>query len=66
MPQKWLQVKGAPSVEAFLFEQPRVESLFVRKLGRIHEIVRLLLTRKGPFHVQVALFIQPAHLLVLR
>ena len=53
MPQKWLQVKGDPSVRAFLFEQSRVESLFDSELDRIHEIVRLLLTRKGAFHVKV-------------
>ena len=53
MPQKWLQVKGDPSVRAFLFEQSRVESLFDSELGRVHEIVRLLLTRKGAFHVKV-------------
>jgi hypothetical protein len=53
MPQRWLQVKGDPSVRAFLFEQSRVESLFDSKLDRIHEVVRLLLTRKGAFHVKV-------------
>ena len=53
MPHKWLQVKGDPSVRAFLFEQSRVESLFDSELDRVHEIVRLLLTRKGAFHVKV-------------
>jgi hypothetical protein len=53
MPHKWLQVKGDPSVRAFLFEQSRVESLFDSQLDRVHEIVRLLLTRKGAFHVKV-------------
>lgn len=53
MPQRWLQVKGDPSVRAFLFQQSRVESLFDSELDRIHEIVRLLLTRKGAFHVKV-------------
>jgi hypothetical protein len=53
MPQRWLQVKGDPSVRAFLFEQSRVESLFDSELDRIHEIVRLLLTSKGAFHVKV-------------
>lgn len=28
MPERWLQVKGDPSVRNFLFQQPRVESLF--------------------------------------
>jgi hypothetical protein len=53
MPQKWLQVKGDPSVRAFLFQQSRVESMFDSELDRIHEIVRVLLTRKGAFHVKV-------------
>jgi len=53
MPQRWLQVKGDPSVRAFLFQQSRVESLFDSELDRIHEIVRLLLTSKGAFHVKV-------------
>jgi len=53
MPKRWLQVKGDPSVRAFLFQQSRVESLFDSEPDRIHEIVRLLLTRKGAFHVKV-------------
>ena len=53
MPQRWLQVKGDPSVRAFLFQQSRVESLFDSELERVHEIVRVLLTRKGAFHVKV-------------
>lgn len=53
MPQKWLQVKGDPSVREFLFQQSRVESLFDGDLDHIHEIVHLLLTRKGAFHVKV-------------
>ena len=53
MPYKWLQIKGDPSVRAFLFQQRRVESLFDSQLDRIHEIVHELLTRKGAFHVKV-------------
>ena len=53
MPQKWLQIKGDPSVREFLFQQSRVESLFDSELERIHRIVQLLLTRKGAFHVKV-------------
>lgn len=53
MPQKWLQIKGDPSVRAFLFQQSRVESLFDSELDRIHSIVRDLLTVKGAFHVKV-------------
>jgi hypothetical protein len=53
MPDRWLQVKGDPSVRAFLFQQSRVESLFDTNLDRIHEIVHALLTVKGAFHVKV-------------
>ena len=53
MPYKWLQVRGDPSVRAFLFEQCRVESLFDSELDRIHNIVHLLLTTKGAFHVKI-------------
>lgn len=53
MPYKWLQIKGDPSVRAFLFEQSRVESLFDSELEQVHAIVSELLTRKGAFHVKV-------------
>ena len=53
MPDRWLQIKGDPSVRAFLFQQSRVESLFDDDIDRIHEIVNALLTRKGAFHVKV-------------
>lgn len=53
MPYKWLQVKGDPSVRAFLFQQSRVESLFDSGLDRIHDIVHALLTYKGAFHVKI-------------
>ena len=53
MPDRWLQVKGDPSVRNFLFQQSRIESLFDTKLDRIHEIVFALLTYKGAFHVKV-------------
>jgi len=51
MPSKWLQVKGDPSVRAFLFEQTRVESGFDLDLDRINHIVYTLLSEKGAFHV---------------
>jgi len=53
MPDRWLQIKGDPSVRAFLFQQSRVDSLFDSDIDRIHDIVHLLLTRKGAFHVKV-------------
>ena len=53
MPDKWLQIKGDPSVRAFLFQQSRVESLFDHAIDSILDIVFELLTRKGAFHVKV-------------
>lgn len=53
MPYKWLQIKGDPSVRAFLFQQSRVDSLFDTEIDRIHDIVHALLTQKGAFHVKV-------------
>ena len=53
MPQKWLQIKGDPSVRAFLFQQRRIESLFDSEIDRIHETIYALLARKGAFHVKV-------------
>ena len=53
MPDKWLQIKGDPSIREFLFQQCRVESQFDSELERIHEIVYALLTQKGAFHVKV-------------
>ena len=53
MPDRRLQVKGNPSVRAFLFQQCRIESLFDTDLNRIHEIVYALLTLKGAFHVKI-------------
>ena len=53
MPDRWLQIKGDPSVRAFLFQQSRVDSLFDSEIDRVHEIVNDLLSRKGAFHVKV-------------
>ena len=52
MPNKWLQIKGDPSVRAFLFQQSRVDSLFDDDIDRIHGIIYTLLTQKGAFHVK--------------
>ncbi len=53
MPERWLQIKGDPSVRGFLFQQQRIESLFDTSIERVHEIVRLLLTQKGVFHAKI-------------
>lgn len=53
MPHRWLQIKGDPSVRAFLFEQHRVESLFDVSIDRVHDVVSALIERKGVFHVKI-------------
>ena len=53
MPDKWLQIKGDPSVRAFLFQQSRVDSAFDMDLDGINRIVYALLTEKGAFHVKI-------------
>ncbi len=53
MPERWLQIKGDPSVRAFLFQQSRTQSLFDERIDDVHRIVHGLLTRKGVFHAKV-------------
>ncbi len=52
MPNRWLQVKGDPSVREFLFQQERKESLFDQHLDQVHHIMLELLTSRGAFHVK--------------
>ena len=53
MPQRWLQIKGDPSVRAFLFQQQRQSSLFDEHIQTIHSLVYQLLVFKGAFHIKV-------------
>ena len=53
MPERWLQIKGDPSVRSFLFQQQRVESLFDTNIDRVHAVAQELLTRKGVFHTKI-------------
>lgn len=53
MPSRWLQIKGDPSVRAFLFQQSRIESLFDGHIERVHGIVKRLMWEKGAFHVKL-------------
>lgn len=53
MPDKWLQIKGDPSIRAQLFNQTRANSLFDAAIDRVHEIVGVLLARKGVFHAKI-------------
>lgn len=53
MPERWLQIKGDPSIRAQLFQQQRAESLFDEAIDHVHEVVHTLLTRKGVFHTKI-------------
>lgn len=53
MPERWLQIKGDPSVRQFLFEQNRATSLFDQHIDEVHAIVVSLLARKGVFHTKI-------------
>ena len=53
MPDRWLQIKGDPSVRAFLFQQSRVQSLFDEHIDHLHGSIQVLLTQKGVFHVKM-------------
>jgi hypothetical protein len=52
MPDRWLQIKGDPSVRAFLFQQQRVDSMFDDYLDRVLAVMHTMLTVKGAFHVK--------------
>ena len=52
MPERWLQIKGDPSVRAFLFQQHRVDSLFDDYLDRVLAVMQLMLSAKGAFLVK--------------
>ncbi|MDD5392235.1 MAG: hypothetical protein PHE17_04380 [Thiothrix sp.] len=53
MPKRWLQIKGDPSVRAFLFQQERQVSLFDENIDKLHRIMYALATRKGVFNIKV-------------
>jgi hypothetical protein len=52
MPQRWIQIKGDPSVRAFLFQQSRQTSLFDENIDRLHRVICAMCTTKGAFHVK--------------
>lgn len=47
-----MQVKGDPSVRAFLFQQTRQTSLFDGHIDQVHRIIHALATKKGAYHVK--------------
>lgn len=52
MPKRWLQVKGDPSVRAFLFQQSRQVSLFDERIDELNRLILQLATQKGAFHIK--------------
>lgn len=53
MPQRWLQIKGDPSVRGLLFQQQRAQSLFDDNIDRLHQILLALYREKGMFHSKI-------------
>jgi hypothetical protein len=53
MPQRWLQIKGDPSVRGLLFQQARAVSLFDDHIDQLHQIMLRLFLEKGVFHSKI-------------
>ena len=53
MPNRWLQIKGDPSIRAQLFNQSRAESVFDAAIDKVHDVVRALFMCKGVFHTKI-------------
>jgi hypothetical protein len=53
MSEKWIQIKGDPSIRAFLFEQKRTPSLFDGAIEEVHRRAKVLTMLKGVFHIKI-------------
>jgi hypothetical protein len=53
MANRWLQIRGDPSIRQFLFSQSRVNSKFDDHLDTVMENVGLLLHERGIFHAKI-------------
>ena len=53
MTERWLQIKGDPSVRRFLFQQTRQGSVFDERVDTLIETVEQLLTMRGVFHAKI-------------
>ena len=53
MSERFLQIKGDPSIRKFLFSQSRVDSEFDDHLDGVMNIVDLLLREHGIFHAKI-------------
>ncbi len=53
MNDRWLQIKGDPSVRRFLFDQTRQPSLFDERIDALVDTVEALLNLRGVFHAKI-------------
>ena len=53
MTNRWLQIRGDPSIRQFLFSQSRVNNEFDEHIDVVLETVDLLLQRNGIFHAKI-------------
>lgn len=53
MTQRWLQIRGDPSVREFVFAQARVEGDFDRRLDEVLERTGYLVRERGVFHAKI-------------
>lgn len=53
MAQRWLQIRGDPSIREFVFYQVRTGNEFDRRLDEVLERVERLLREHGVFHAKV-------------
>ncbi|MGE0079749.1 MAG: hypothetical protein AB7U81_00460 [Thiohalomonadaceae bacterium] len=53
MNDRWLQIKGDPSVRRFLFEQTRHDSVFDQRMDALVDTVEALLNLRGVFHAKI-------------
>lgn len=53
MTQKWLQIRGDPSIRKFLFDQSKITNEFDLQIDSVLEKSRHLLTEHGVFHSKV-------------
>ncbi len=51
--ETWLQIKGDPSVRAFVFQQTRHSSLFDQRIDALLPVVTDLLCMRGVFHAKI-------------
>jgi len=53
MSQRWLQIRGDPSVREFVFAQERAEGEFDRQIDTVLERTGRLLRERGVFHAKI-------------